>query len=149
METCGQSAAVLGYSCLQKAFPNAAVSLAALQSHHYSPCLWQTWRTRDFLPLCSSLLCIQWLLFSTQSPLLWINTHPSILSRLLTGLTPLLSPLFSWAQLSGYTVPQPPLATLAKALMIWNQAEGWLHMALSPVSQFVQCGVCFFHDISD
>ena len=120
-----------------------------MQSHHHLPCLRQTWRTRDFLPLCSSLLCIQQLLFSTQSPLLWVNTHPSIFSRLLTDLTALLSPPSSWAQLSGHTVPQPPLATLAKALLMQNQAEGWLHVTFSPVSQFVHCGVCLFHDISD
>lgn len=105
--------------------------------------------TRDFLHLCSSLLCIQWLLFSTQSPLLWVNTPPSILSRLLADLTALLSPPSSLAQLSVYTVPQPPLVTSAKALLMWNQAEGWLHITFSPGSQFVQCGVCLFHYVSD
>lgn len=64
--------------------------------------------------LCCSLLCIQWLLFSPQSLLLWVNTHSSMLSRLLTDLTALLPSPSSRAQLSVYTVSQPPLGALAK-----------------------------------
>lgn len=46
------------------------------------------------------------------------------------------------------TVSQPPPATPAKALLM-SHAEGRLHITSSPVSRFVQCGGCLFHDISD
>lgn len=70
------------------------------------------------------------------------SLHPSILSRLLTDLcTPL-------ASFQRGTVSQPPPATPAKALLMSTQAEGQLHITLSPVSQFVQCAACLFHDIS-
>lgn len=121
-----------------------------MQSHHCLPCLPQTWGTCDFLPLCTCLLCIQQLLLSTWSPPLRLSTHLSSFvgfSLILLLVSHLLPAGPSFLAFFGF-LGAPTTATLAKALLMLNQAEG-RYKAFSPLSQFVQCGVCLFHGTSD
>lgn len=101
-----------------------------MQSHQYLPCLPQTWGTCDSFPSAPAFSVFNNCCF-TLGLLLWVSTH-----------------LSSFAGFSLILLLMSHLLLAGPSFLAFFEVPNHCYSS-SPLSQFVQCGVCLFHDISD